>query len=539
MRAIFYLARKTIKNLILDLIYHPGKLIVYLLLAATIIFSIFAPGNPELGGVPSEAKDYFANIGILHGVYIVILFLIGLPVILSGLSSGTTLFSMSDVNFLFISPISPKTNLLYGITKKMGATFLMFFIFLIYGNMAVDIFNVSTTEGVILVLGIVVFILTSQLLTLVFYSITNGKPKAINILKGIIYGCLVVTLFIVTYSIYVNGLNFNSVMNALKSPYIEYVPFFGWMKGIVFGILNKNIFNIVVFGTLFTALVVASIIIFVKYNPDYYEDVLQNTESTYEMRQAMKQGKMTQKQDLTFGKVKVKNTGINSGYGANTFFFKHLREIKRRSKLLFINVNTVILATSVFVTGFLMNMEAGDKSLNKEIIAFSMILLGVYMQFFFTSVGEWNRELLKPYIYLVPEPPLKKLIYASATSVIKPFFDAILIYGILGIYLKLNIIQILICVLSYGSFGIIYNSVNIFVERFIGGINNKMITIMIYMTLLFICTLPGTIGTIIVGVIMANFNLVMFIPMILWNFIAGAIIYYINKETLHNMEINI
>ena len=37
------------------------------------------------------------------------------------------------------------------------------------------------------------------------------------------------------------------------------------------------------------------------------------------------------------------------------------------------------------------------------------VCLATYMQMFFVAIGRLLKELTKPYIYLVPEPPMKKL----------------------------------------------------------------------------------------------------------------------------------
>lgn len=536
MKSILYLTRKTIKNLLLDLIHHPTKLIAYLVLILLVgsgIISTFShDGNEAL-------SEIAVDIGALHGAYLGILFIIGIPVVLYGLSSGTTLFQMSDVNFLFVSPISPKKNLVYGITKKMGATLLFFVCFLVYGNMARSLFDITVFDGVMLVLGIAVFIMASQLLTLVFYSFSNGRPKVVLGIKAALFACVGAAAVIVFVSLYTGGLSMENIMATLKNPALEYIPFFGWTKGLVFAIIENNSINIALFGGLFAVLLVVAGVLFAKNNLDFYEDVLQNTESTYEMREAAKQGKMVQQNNMFNRKVKVTDTGINNGWGANTFMFKHIREIKRRSRVLFVDMYTVITVAIALVMAFLMGQESGEDSISNGGILAAILSMSIYMQFFFSIVGEWNRELLKPYIYLVPQSPFKKLLWASATSLIKPFVDGAILFIVTGIYLQRPILQIIMCTLAYGSFGLMYCAVNIFAERFIGGINNKMITLTIYIIVLGISCLPGAAVSILLMVMNESISgVIVLIPMVVWNFIAATTIYLINKETLHNLEVS-
>ena len=119
MSAIVFMLRKSLKNTILEMLHHPLKLIVYLFVGAMILFGgLSAMASPSEEGVLLDAR-------ILEGVYLGILLLVTVPTLLMGLRSGTTLFSMSDVCMMFVSPISPKKILIYGIVKQMGMSLLI------------------------------------------------------------------------------------------------------------------------------------------------------------------------------------------------------------------------------------------------------------------------------------------------------------------------------------------------------------------------------------------------------------------------------
>ena len=64
---------------------------------------------------------------ILELGYFAILAFLCVLTVWSGLKSGATFFKMSDVNLLFVSPVSPKTILAYGLIKQMGASALAVF----------------------------------------------------------------------------------------------------------------------------------------------------------------------------------------------------------------------------------------------------------------------------------------------------------------------------------------------------------------------------------------------------------------------------
>ena len=160
MKAILYMTRKSIKNWFLDLLRHPTKLIGVVLLVVIIGFSVlnvlFSSDYSESMGTLTEGG---VDIGILHGIYFLLLFFLGGTVILKGLKSGTTFFTMGDVNMMFCSPISPKSLLVFGLVRQMLTMLLMAIIFLVYGGMAKSIFDLTTAQAVILIISFFLFLM--------------------------------------------------------------------------------------------------------------------------------------------------------------------------------------------------------------------------------------------------------------------------------------------------------------------------------------------------------------------------------------------
>ena len=171
MSAIFYMLRKEWKNRFLALFRHPGKLVVYILLVLLLVNSVVS-----VALTPQADLSGFVDLRILHGIYFGILLLITVPILLSALQKGTTFFGMSDVNLLFVSPISPKKILAYGLMKQMGRTLLMVFFFLFYGAMMAETFGIVWTDTLALVLGAAVALFSVQVLSLLLYNFTNGSP---------------------------------------------------------------------------------------------------------------------------------------------------------------------------------------------------------------------------------------------------------------------------------------------------------------------------------------------------------------------------
>ena len=318
MSALCYLSRKQIKNFIKELVHNPGKLVLYIILIAGISVSVFS----RFFSSEDEAINFVADISFLHGGYIGAMLLIALPILLRGLKSGATFFRMSDVHFLFIAPISPKLILFYGLIKQLMASALVTLILLAYSSTLTNLFGIEIWQIIVLAIGVAIMLCAMQALTMMIYSLTNGKKKLIQITLAIVFACVIALLAIYVIEFFANGADINSAISSLSSPYLEYVPMIGWMKGAVFGYLFGNYLAAGIYTTLFIAVIGAAIAIFAVKDLDFYEDVLQSTARADQVRKNKREGKM----DFGGGKVRVTSTGIKKGWGAYVLFYKHMLE---------------------------------------------------------------------------------------------------------------------------------------------------------------------------------------------------------------------
>ncbi len=531
MKAMLYLFRKEIKNSLLDTLRHPGKLIPYLFIIALLGFSLFS--NMETNN--SSILDF----RILEGLYLGILFLIGIPMLLNGLKSGATFFRMSDVNFLFVSPISPKKILAYGLLKQMGSSLVMMFFLLYYGGMAYKLFGVQTWQLVVLIAGFALLVFTMQVLALLFYSYSSGSPARVRRIKAGLYLLLAAAVAFILFTYFTHGSGIESLLAAVSSPNLTVLPVAGWIKGMVFSIMSGNAVGILLFSVLNAAALGGGIFLFLKSNSDYYEDVLQSTETAFEMRKSVKEGNSFQKQSNRT--IKIRDTGINHGWGANIFFFKHLRQQTRQSRLPFLGVSTVVIAALNLVMAiFLQTVSASDSDpIPSGIIMAICLMASSYVLFFFNLAGDWAKELAKPYIYLVPANPFAKLVWASLSTVLKPAIDGILVFVVLEIYLKANPATALLCILLYASVGFLYVSVNILFQRLFGGMVNKGLGLLIYIFLLGLLFAPGAAVSGFLYVSFRNLpGIVVGLPCFAWNIAISLGIFAACRNLLSSAEIN-
>lgn len=534
MKAIMYMLRKNIKNGVRDAFMHPMKLLVYGLVAASIVYAVIRGFTMEV-----DVNDKL-DMRILSGAFLALLYLISIPIMLKGLSTGSSFFTMGDVNNLFVAPISPKKILVYGIGRQLAASLFLVVCFAAYGSMAIKMFDISWGNALILVAGIALMLFMVQMVTLLIFCLCSAHPVLTNYFKYFIYALALYALGSVISFMFINGMTLENLYTAITEDYLEFVPFIGWVHGVVFGLIDGSILNVVIYSSLLLLSCVVALLAFRFTKLDYYEDVLQNAESYYEFIANMRSGTVSDKMFPGSGRIRVRKTGITRGKGASTIFFKHLREGSRRSRLMFFNINTIVLIGVSAVIGFAMKsfFTTQDKA---TVIYIAAAVICAYIQFFFSAAGDWVKELNKPYIFLIPDDPVKKLIMAGATSIIKPFIDGFISFMLLFFIVGGNFVDALSCAIVYGSFGCIYISSNILAQRIVGISGNRGVFITFYMGIIVMLMIPGIVGGIFllsnIGAELTSVAAtILCLPVIVWNIIISLLIFLLCRNLLHNIE---
>lgn len=539
MSAIFYMLRKEWKNRFLALFRHPGKLVVYILLVLLLVNSVVS-----VALTPQADLSGFVDLRILHGIYFGILLLITVPILLSALQKGTTFFGMSDVNLLFVSPISPKKILAYGLMKQMGRTLLMVFFFLFYGAMMAETFGIVWTDTLALVLGAAVTLFSIQVLSLLLYNFTNGSPSRVRSAKVVLYVYIAAIAGIILLEFTEGGSNTEALLAAISSPKLEYFPLLGWIKGACFAFIAGNAAQAGLFSILTVLAIAVCVLAFVRGNVDYYEDVLQSTETAQEQRDALKKaadGGMLTTNNGKKRRYKVRKTGLGHGWGANTFFYKHMCEARRKSRIPFVDSSTVLLVVVNLGMAFFLShiWDEDGTPMSPGLMMIIGVVFSCYILFFLNATGAWMQELLKPYIYLSPASSFAKLVWSAMSTILKPVIDGVIVFTVLGIYMRANPLTAILCMLVYASMGVLYIAGSILSDRILGTIANKGLIMMLYMVVLLLMVLPGVGISFILLLTMGDFlpAIVIGLPVVIWNLAISTGVFALCRNTLDNVEL--
>ncbi len=476
MKGLSYLLITTFKNRFLSLKRKPVLAVLYGIIFISIIFMIVAF---QADTTTIKAASY-KDIRILYGIIALIGMLYVVVFSSTGISTGSTLFSMADVGLLFVSPISSRKILLYGLLKQMGATivsaiFILYQIFTLRDNFGID------SKGILylfIIYAITLFF--CQLLSIAIYIYSNGNPFRKNIVRVIYYGIIaIIVISVFVLQLFRGGTLLENGLTLVDNKSFQSIPVIGW--GVMFfrAGIEGDILALIVSLLLYILSSMVIISLFTSGNADYYEDVLYSTEVTYNKFQDAKSGKKTFTKNV---KVKEKVTGIKKGIGSSTIFYKHLLEKKRESRFLFVDSYTIIASIGAGIA---------SKYISSGVAGYIILAVLIYIQFFGTMLGKLSMELKRPYIYMIPQKSLHKVVAASLTTLLKNVVDGILLFTVVCIITKTSPLINAFLALAYASAGLFFVSFQLLAQRLFGGQPNKIISLTVGLGLFFILLSPG------------------------------------------------
>lgn len=481
MNSLFYLIRTGMKNRFKEVLHKPSKLILYLFVIAGIGFALV---SSLLG-----AKHLEGNTPVIYLVPIVFAFLTLFYVIFiqKGLASGNTIFEMSDVNLLFVSPVSPRATLLYGVLRLTGNS-LWAGLFLLYQSANLARFGVRFGGVLILFATFALTMMVLTLLSLVIYSVTNGKPsrkRLVPVLAAAVFIPLSVC-FLMRYA--AAGDILVAFNDAIRSPVLAATPFVGWASAGAVALIEGKLAAGLGWLSLLFLSGVAMVFYIMLSHADYYEDVLVATESTFERKRAAAEGKV-QQGDNAFGKVKVSKTGLK-GMGVHVFLYKHLRETFRQNRFGFFSFYIVITAACIFAVSIFLRGKM-------DIVVVLQVLM--WIQVFMIGTGRGLLETYTHYIYLIPGSAFKKLIWSNMELTLRTAFESVLILGIPGLVMGSHPLVVLGSMVTYVLFSFMLLGINYLFMRFTGADISQGILLMIYFVAVLVLLAPGLAAALFTG----------------------------------------
>lgn len=480
MNALLYLRGQKLKNSLKAMIRKPARLIYVVVIVGLLALTL--AGGRAADQEPGHVyRDYRELVAIALALY-TMMFTITVG---GGFSRGGSMFSMSDVNILFPSPLRPQIILFHGLLQQMTASLLAGFFILFQYSTLHSAYGISYGVLLFLLLGYGVAVFLGQITAVLVYSYTNGNPARQRIGQGILYGVIgAFLLYLAVYSLRDGTAPaLPRAVACANGTVMRCLPVSGWLSLTVTGLLTgKWTLLALGFGVCAALLSVLVFLIF-RTDADYYEDVLKSAEISQSAIAAKKEGTVATPQNVRVGK-----TGLTGGWGASVFFNKHRIE-NRRAKKFLLSTNALIFALTT--VGFALFMK-------KEGIL-PVLIMAIYMQLFSSLLGRFNLELTRPYIYLIPEPPFRKMLWALAEEIPASLVEGIVTFVPVGFLLSLSPMEVAVCVLVRLSFTLVYVAADVVVERLWGGVTLKVLVFFLFFAVTVGLAAPGLALSIFAG----------------------------------------
>lgn len=512
MNALLFLTVKKAKNRIKEMLHRPSELIIAVIFIALLVMNLLTAGQ---GGMEYTRRDIDEFYAIVFAVYALV-FLLSAK---TGFVNGASMFSMADVNLLFTAPFKQKRLLSYGLLSQLGRS-LMIGVFLVYQYPLLnDTYGIHFWQLLVCLVGYGITVFLSQMLAMLIYSVTASDDKKCRIGKFIFYGisaAFFVYLGLTAYNM--KGELLPSVVAASGKFVMNFFPIAGFVKLGVVGLISGNLMHFAVGLICVAAFILLYYILVSVINADYYEDVLKATEVSFSAITARKEGKVSENAPR---KVKVGKIGLPGGEGASAIAAKHKVE-NRRSRVFLLDMTSVIMALVTIGFTFIMKESVGG-------FAFS-----IYISLFVVATGRWAKELLLPYVYLIPEKPFKKLLYMLRES-IGPFAAEAVITFVPFIFLVgCSLSEVLGMIAAKVSFSVLFVGVNLILQRFFGNGGNKALVIMLYFMLGLLFSVPSA----AVLIVLMPYGFVSFFAAAAVNAVLSLIVLFLSRNVLEVAEYN-
>lgn len=470
MSALTYLTLTRLKNGIRDLLRKPARLIYVVFLLALLVFAVQGSGSTY---PPESYRDLREVVAMATALFLFIFLL----TVWNGFSKGGTIFSLSDVNLLFPSP-SPEPARHHS-TASCGKSAQhsclgTFFSSTNNGGFKQSHNGITMASTVALFLCYTAAVFLGQVTAMTIYTFTSSHEGAQKLLKGLIILCLLLVAGWLFWGFWTSpDQRLAGVIDASVSLPVQLFPVGGWLGWVFSACLGL--------GTWWPGLLLCLawffllLFLLTHFDRDWYEDVLRTAELAQSAIVAKKEGTM----ESVPGKVRIGATGLKKGWGASAFYYKHKIENRRGSWML---LPPASLIFAVVLIGFSFFM--------RESGILPVFAFAVYLQLFTAGQSRINRELYKPFIYLVPESSFSKLLHCLRELVPSALAEAIVVFVPVGLILGMGPGAILVCLFARMSYALLFQSGNLLLERFWSGASKALI-MFLYFLILILLTLPG------------------------------------------------
>ena len=374
--------------------------------------------------------------GIFAGLFVMM--------ILTSNEKGINLFQPADVNILFTSPLSPQSVLMFRVLCQMGLYIFFAIYFMIEVPSLKVLFELSTYQSVMIVIGFVITLATSTFTSIYLSLVATKNTKAKTIIKYVTLG--LIGVFALAFVLYWKSGNkeiLDACLEFFNSKFILYIPVIGWLKGIIIYAMEERTLISILFIVLIILFNALMIFLTKNIKVDFYEEAMKKSEEIAELAAKMKEkgsvfAKAKKSDEQIAKEEKLMHNELNYGSGAQMFLVKSLYNRFRYAKF-HIFTKTLITYLFVAVITSLIAIKA-----EAELLFIPAAAICVFV--FFRTMGNPLREDTDNiYFLMAPQSAWSKLLYSILAGSINCLLDVLPGLVVAAILLKASALEVLGC----------------------------------------------------------------------------------------------
>lgn len=424
--------------------------------------------------------------------------------IYGGSKKGSDFFLMADANILFAAPLKAQTVLMFRLSFQMLA--LLFFTFYLIFQvpsmkliLGLDNFAIV---AIFLAWGMLLFM--SKLMSVFTYTLTATYEHLKKYVVPFVFavGLLVVAA---TGAVYIS--TGNDYMATLRLTYgadwSNYIPVFGWYKAMVMNAINGHVFASLGYMALNLVLLIALVWGIWHIKADFYEDALAGAQKRDDMTKAALEGRNINKDKKQSAKRtqklehKVRKSYELKGWGASVFLHKSILNRRRFSKFGFVT-NTLLLYLAIGGLG------AAFMAYKTDLREISVIGLIMALTLFFRNFGNpIEIESSHNWLFLVPEDPYKKVLYAILAGSVDCVLDLLPGIVVATVILRGNPLMALLWLATLVSMDFMFSCFGLLLQAILPSgamdVVKSMLQMMLRAFIIVVIAIAFAIGTVLQG----------------------------------------
>lgn len=424
--------------------------------------------------------------------------------IYGGSKKGSDFFLMADANILFAAPLKAQTVLMFRLSFQMLA--LLFFTFYLIFQvpsmkliLGLDNFAIV---AIFLAWGMLLFM--SKLMSVFTYTLTATYEHLKKYVVPFVFavGLLVVAA---TGAVYIS--TGNDYMATLRLTYgadwSNYIPVFGWYKAMVMNAINGHVFASLGYMALNLVLLIALVWGIWHIKADFYEDALAGAQKRDDMTKAALEGRNINKDKKQSAKRtqklehKVRKSYELKGWGASVFLHKSILNRRRFSKFGFVT-NTLLLYLAIGGLG------AAFMAYKTDLREISVVGLIMALTLFFRNFGNpIEIESSHNWLFLVPEDPYKKVLYAILAGSVDCVLDLLPGIVVATVILRGNPLMALLWLATLVSMDFMFSCFGLLLQAILPSsamdVVKSMLQMMLRAFIIVVIVIAFAIGTVLQG----------------------------------------